>query len=146
MRGGGDAAREEIDAVVERREIRVEGAQREQPADPDLERGVRVQVVQALSGLRVADGSIDAAGKAVAAATDAFEARVLRQRAGTVTANDVLDAESALRKAQADRIDAHVGYRLAEAGLQFAVGVLPAAGGAQTAPALDPSRSDSRQQ
>ena len=41
MRGGGDAAREEIDAVVERREIRVEGAQREQPADPDLERGVR---------------------------------------------------------------------------------------------------------
>ena len=112
----------------------------------DLERGVRVQVVQALSGLRVADGSIDAAGKAVAAATDAFEARVLRQRAGTVTANDVLDAESALRKAQADRIDAHVGYRLAEAGLQFAVGVLPAAGGAQTAPALDPSRSDSRQQ
>ena len=60
-----------------------------------------------------------------AAAREAYESRVLRFQAGAATSNEVLDSETAVRRAQVDLVDAHLGYRLARARLEYVLGQTP---------------------
>lgn len=88
-----------------------------------LERAVTIEVYQADAALRAAAASMQSANDAVAAAREAYDSRVARFQAGAATSNEVLDSETAVRRAQVDLVDAHLGYRLARARLDYALGV-----------------------
>ncbi|MBK7152506.1 MAG: TolC family protein [Sandaracinaceae bacterium] len=90
-----------------------------------LERAVTIEVYQADAALRAAAASMQSAQDAVDAAREAYESRVLRFEAGAATSNEVLDSETAVRRAQVDLVDAHLGYRLARARLDYALGLTP---------------------
>lgn len=90
-----------------------------------LERAVTIEIYQADAGLRAAAASIESADAAVAAAREAYASRVARFEAGAATSNEVLDSETAVRRAQVDLVDAHLGYRLARARLEYVLGQSP---------------------
>jgi len=90
-----------------------------------LERAVTIEVYQADAAVRAAAASMQSAQDAVDAAREAYESRVLRFQAGAATSNEVLDSETAVRRAQVDLVDAHLGYRLARARLDYALGLTP---------------------
>jgi outer membrane protein TolC len=88
----------------------------------DVERDIRVQVVEAYNDLRIALESLDAAQTGVESAREAWRAQTNLRDAGEATVTDVLDVEAALRRAELNLIDARIDVRRAQADLDRAVG------------------------
>jgi outer membrane protein TolC len=89
-----------------------------------LELGIRTQVQQAVLSLRSAEEKIKAQDANVAAAAKNHEAVKARYAVGLASNLDVMDAQSALLRAQSDRLTAVHEYNLAWLQLQAALGKL----------------------
>ncbi len=89
-----------------------------------LEEAVTLEVSAARDALISARLAIDAAREGIEAATEAYTERRSLAAAGESTTTDVLAAETALRRAQLQLVNAHLDVRLAQARLDRAIGRL----------------------
>lgn len=89
-----------------------------------LEEAVTLEVSAARDALISARLAIDAAREGIEAATEAYDERRSLAAAGESTTTDVLAAETALRRAQLQLVNAHLDVRLAQARLDRAIGRL----------------------
>ena len=86
---------------------------------------IRFEVRQAYLNIGKAEKNIDAAGTALITAKEAYRLARAGYRAGEGTNTDVLDARTALSRAEANHIQALFDYNVAVAALQRAVGTTP---------------------
>lgn len=89
-----------------------------------LKDAVAVEVSAAVNAIRTAMSSVDAGREGLSAATQAYDDRVRLLAAGAATTQQLLDSESALRRAQLTVVNAFLDLRLAEAQLLRAQGNL----------------------
>lgn len=87
-----------------------------------LREGLALQLASAVADFEAATAALEAADEQVEAATAAWRAQRDLLQAGEATPNDVLDAESALRRAQAARFDTRIDCHLARARVDHALG------------------------
>ncbi len=104
---------------VDQAEVEVVRAQNELR---NLENQLRIEAARAASGWQVATQTRESARQGVAAARAAWTARWQLLQAGETTANDVLDAATALRQAELAEVDAEIATHLAHAHIQYVVG------------------------
>lgn len=95
-----------------------------------LREGLALQLAQSVGDYQAATAALAAADEQVAAAHAAWVLQRDLLRAGEATPNDVLDAESALRRAQAALFDVRIDCHLARARIDHAIGrAVPKSGG-----------------
>lgn len=87
-----------------------------------LREGLALQLAQAVGDYHAATAALTAADEQVEAAHAAWVLQRDLLRAGEATPNDVLDAESALRRAQASLFDVRIDCHLARARVDHAIG------------------------
>jgi outer membrane protein TolC len=88
----------------------------------NLRQGIVVQVTQAHADLRAAQASIASAERAVLAANTAFQDRARMLEAGVATTTELLLAESQVRNAQLNWINARIDAQIASARFDHAIG------------------------
>ncbi|MCB9529482.1 MAG: TolC family protein [Myxococcales bacterium] len=115
---------------VARREDALLQADRNAADLETLREGLALQLAQAVGDYRAATAALAAADEQVEAAHAAWTLQRDLLRAGEATPNDVLDAESALRRAQAALFDVRIDCHLARARIDHAIGrAVPTTGG-----------------
>jgi outer membrane protein TolC len=87
-----------------------------------LEDQIAVQASQASNDFQVALQTIESTRQGVEASREAWRVRRDLLGAGEATPNDVLDAETSLRRAQFAQVDAYIAARIAYAQVQYVVG------------------------
>lgn len=101
-----------------------------------LEDGLVVAASSAFSDHATARQSIDAATRGLEAAETGYRTRRELLAAGSATSSDVLDAETRLRRAQLELVDAHINLRVAQARIKHVIG--------EAAPETGPSAAGER--
>lgn len=99
----------------------------------DLERGARHDVTEAYTSYDVARRTLAIAESAVAVATEVLRVQQARYQAGSSTVLELLDAQTQVAVAGADRVNARYATRLARAGLEAILGM-------RLSPDSEPSR------
>jgi outer membrane protein TolC len=89
----------------------------------DLERGARHDVTEAYTSYDVARRTLAIAESAVAVATEVLRVQQARYQAGSSTVLELLDAQTQVAVAGADRVNARYATRLARAGLEAILGM-----------------------
>lgn len=107
------AAREAAEQQAEQRDV--------------LRNDVALEVWTRWQDLRTQRQSLDAASDVVASAQESYAVALGRYKAGVGTITDLLVAQTALSRAQLQRIEARFGWNVAKAGLARAIGDLDAA-------------------
>jgi outer membrane protein TolC len=92
-------------------------ATREQLVD-----AINMDVINAYTTVRTAEGSVVAAGAELRAAQEAYRVRIEQFHNGAATSSNVIDAESDLTRARLAELNARVDLRIAKAQLKKAIG------------------------
>ena len=87
-----------------------------------LRDALRIEVAQACEEYRSARAAMEAARAGIEAAEESFRVRREQFRAGSAVATEVIDAESELRRARLELVNASIDVRIARARLDRAVG------------------------
>ncbi len=110
-----------VGAIAQREDVHLQ-ARRTAAELEALREGLALQLEKAVGDYEAAIAVLAAADEQVAAARAAWIAQRDLLRAGEATPNDVLDAESALRRAQATLFDIRIDCHLARARVEHALG------------------------
>ena len=94
-----------------------------------LQRGVRMQVVQAVNGLRAARRAVELDRVALESAEAAYDQVAARYQAGAVGVVDLMEAESLRMEAELRSLESHIAVREQDLRLRHAMGeIVPLSG------------------
>jgi outer membrane protein TolC len=88
----------------------------------ELDRAIRLEITQRVLELRTAEERVAVADRGLEAARENVRVAKDRYREGVIPSSELLDAETALERADVDRTEALASLRLAAAGLDRAAG------------------------